>query len=75
MSAIGVLLCVGAVIAFIDALRRSPSEWIEADRNRGYWLITLVLFSVFAAPFYALFVLPRFPHRQQIDGSFLKNSR
>jgi beta-lactamase regulating signal transducer with metallopeptidase domain len=75
MSAILVLLYAAALIAFVDALRRPASQWVQADRNKTFWLMMLVLLNVLVAPLYALFVVPRFTRGQSdLDAAFLKRS-
>ncbi|MFI4991566.1 MAG: PLDc N-terminal domain-containing protein [Solirubrobacterales bacterium] len=58
---IGVLLIVVAAVAFLDAVRRPPSQWIEADRNRAFWLVMIVLMNVIGVVAYLIAVVPRFP--------------
>ena len=74
MSALVVIFYVIAAIACIDALRRSPSEWIEADRNKGFWIAMLVLLNGLGVLIYVLFVVPRFAARRPVHGEFLKHS-
>lgn len=60
-----ILSLVAAVLTLVDQLRRSPADWIAADRDRGSWVtwtgIAGVLFvGQVAAIAYAIRVLPRF---------------
>jgi hypothetical protein len=46
--------------AVVDAVRRSSSQWVEADRNKSFWITIIVLTNVIGSTIYAAFVLPRF---------------
>jgi hypothetical protein len=74
MSPLIVSIYAITAIAFIDALRRSSSEWLGADRNRAFWLIMIVFLNVLGALAYALFVLPCFAGKPQVDDEFRKRS-
>ena len=75
MTGLVILLYATAVLAFIDAVRRPTSEWVEADRNKAFWLVMLVILNVLGALMYTLFILPRFPRGQsQVENAFLKGS-
>jgi hypothetical protein len=64
-----------AALAFVDGVRRPASQWLEADRNRGYWLTAIVLLNVVGALLYLVFVLPRFPAGSSAGGEmFLKGT-
>jgi hypothetical protein len=65
-------LATGA--AFLDGCRRSSIEWVEADRNRAFWLTMIVVLNVVGAVFYLLLVVPQFSRQQQVDSTFLKQS-
>jgi hypothetical protein len=69
------LLLLAAGAAFLDGFRRPSSQWIEADRNRGFWLGMIVVLNVLGVAAYLLFVLPRFPRGAvDIDRTLLKSS-
>jgi uncharacterized membrane protein YdcZ (DUF606 family) len=76
---IAVIVCsyvIGAV-ALIDQMRRTPSEWAAADRNRAWWtwmtgMLTLVACGVVAGLAYLFGVVPRFGHDDGVDNSFRK---
>jgi hypothetical protein len=65
MTALVVLGYVITVGALIDAVRRPSYAWVEADRNRVYWVSGLVFGLLFLpigvalAVCYAIGVLPR----------------
>ena len=72
---VGSYLC-GAV-ALLDQLRRPPSAWAAADRNRGWWISTTVALGIFAcglfvAAAYLIGVVLAFSNRSQTDASFRK---
>jgi hypothetical protein len=70
-----VVVCYGVTaVAFVDALRRSPSEWLEADRNKAFWLVMLVFLNVLGALAYVLFVVTRFSGSRATGEDFLKRS-
>jgi len=70
---IGVLLILVAAVAFIDAVRRPASQWVEADRNRPFWLTMIVVLNVIGVVAYALAVVPRFPRGAgSTDAELLK---
>jgi hypothetical protein len=73
MSALLVLFWVVTGAAFLDVCRRSSVEWVEADRNRAFWLVMLVVLNIVGAVFYLLLVVPQFPREQQVDSAFLKS--
>jgi len=58
---IGVLLILVAGGAFVDAVRRPASQWIEADRNKAFWLTMIVILNVIGVAVYVIAVVPRFP--------------
>jgi Phospholipase_D-nuclease N-terminal len=58
---IGVLLILAAGAAFIDAVRRPASQWVEADRNKAFWLTMIVILNVVGVVAYVITVVPRFP--------------
>jgi len=75
MSGFGVLCWVITGAAFIDALRRPGSDWVEADRRRAFWVVMIVLLNVFGAAAYALLVLPRMARRKSsVDSAFTKGA-
>jgi hypothetical protein len=52
-------------LALVHALTRPPSAWIEADRNKGFWVtmlivLTLVGLGVVIGPIYGFMVVPNF---------------
>jgi hypothetical protein len=65
MTAVIVLGFVFTIGALVDGARRSSYAWVEADRNRSYWLTGLVFGLLFlpigiAMAFgYVVAVLPR----------------
>jgi hypothetical protein len=65
MTTVIVLGYAATLCALVDGARRSSYAWVEADRNRGYWLSGLV-FGLLMLPVgvamalgYAVAVLPR----------------
>ena len=59
MAAVGWLWWLIGLGFAVDALRRPGEEWLEADRQKGYWVALLAIFSVFAVVPYVIGVLPR----------------
>jgi hypothetical protein len=62
--AIVVVSYVCGVLAILHAISAPQSAWVEADRNRGYWLGTMGVLTLFAlglvaAIAYAVSVVPR----------------
>jgi|NGEPerStandDraft_6_1074524.scaffolds.fasta_scaffold141269_2 hypothetical protein len=52
-------------LALVHALTRQPSAWVEGDRNKGFWVTMLIIFTVFGlgiviGPIYGFLVVPRF---------------
>jgi hypothetical protein len=52
-------------LALVHALTRPPSAWVEADRNKGYWVGILIILTVIGlgiviGPIYGFGVVPRF---------------
>lgn len=53
-------------LCVLDAVRRPVAEWAEADREKSYWVMSLIISGLFALPAlvfvpgYVLGVLPRF---------------
>ncbi len=75
MSAVLVLCWAVTGVAFLDVCRHSSVEWVEADRNRAFWLVMLVVLNIVGVVFYLVLVVPRFPRGQQVDSAFLKSSQ
>jgi hypothetical protein len=75
MSARLAIFWAATGVAFLDVCRRSSVEWVEADRNRAFWLPTLAVLNIVGALFYLLLVVPQCPREQQVDGSFVKSSQ
>jgi hypothetical protein len=74
MSGFTLLFLAIAAVALIDAIAHPMSDWLEADRNRGFWLTMIVILNIAGAVLYALFVRPRFSHGSgSIDPAFRKN--
>ncbi len=73
MSPLTIVFLLVALGGVIDAARRPAVAWVEADRNRGFWIIMMVFFNVLGVVPYALFVVPRFPRGgSTTDDAFLK---
>jgi hypothetical protein len=73
-----VLSYLVGVIALVDQLRRSPSEWTAADRNRSWWLGTTAVLSLFACGLlvgfaYLVGVVPYFADAESMSGDFAKH--
>jgi hypothetical protein len=65
-------LC-GAAAVF-DALRRPHGQWVAADRNRGWWVTTIVTCGVFGlgpivGAIYLLAIVPGFSRSHSYDAS------
>lgn len=58
---IGILLLLTAAAAFIDAVRRPASHWVEADRNKAFWLTMIIMLNVLGVLAYMVAVWPLFP--------------
>jgi hypothetical protein len=58
---IGLLLILAAAAACVDAVRRPASQWVEADRNKAFWLTMIIILNVVGALAYVIAVVPRFP--------------
>ena len=64
--------------ATIHAFAQPHSRWVAADRNRGWWLISMIGFTIFGitgyvvAAVYLIGVVPRFGATS--DNSFQKDN-
>ena len=75
MSGLAVLCWVLTGAAFIDAVRRPGSDWVDADRRRAFWIVMIAMLNVFGAIAYALLVLPRMTGRKaSVDSGFTKGA-
>jgi hypothetical protein len=69
-------LCGVAVV--VDAVRRPHAQWVAADRDRGWWVATIVACSIFglgpmAAGTYLVAIVPGFSRAAGYDsGEFRK---
>ena len=73
---IGILLLLAAAAAFIDAVRRPASHWVEADRNKAFWLTMIILLNVLGVLAYIVAVLPLFPRGEgSTDAQLMKPPR
>lgn len=67
--AVMITIWVVSGLCVLDAVRRTQAEWAEADRDKGYWVTSLVVSGVLALPAlvfvpgYVFGVLPRFTSR------------
>jgi hypothetical protein len=68
-----ILSCVCGVAVIVDALRRSSTQWIAADRDRSFWITMSTILSFFfpVGPLigliYLVGVVPRFSRKAQYD--------
>ena len=77
ITAILVISYLAAAAALADQLRRPASTWAAADRDRGWWIATTIVFGLFAcgifiAPAYLLGVVPHFSGEVAVDDAFRK---
>lgn len=54
---------VVTALCVVDALRHPIAAWAEADREKSFWVVSLLLSAVFVLPAVALGVLPRLKSR------------
>jgi|ERR1035441_1433426 hypothetical protein len=59
MSGLSVLCIILSAAAFVDAVRRPASQWVQADRNKGFWLTMIVLLNILGVVAYVVGVVPR----------------
>jgi hypothetical protein len=64
-----------SVLQIAHMYRRSQSDWVAADRSRGWWLTMTVCLGMFGlglltAVIYVVGVLPRFAAATPIDDAF-----
>ena len=60
-----ILSYASGIVAILHGLAKPASEWVAADRNRGYWLTMMVTGTVvgvglIATAFYVVGVVPRY---------------
>jgi hypothetical protein len=77
ITAIWIISLLSGGLALGDQLRRPASEWVAADRDRGYWVMVTVIGSLFclglvAAVAYGISVVPRFGTAGGPDHEFRK---
>jgi hypothetical protein len=75
MVALLITSYVCGVLAFVHGFSRPASQWVGADRNRGFWLGTIATVTVFglgliAALAYIIGVLPHYAN--DANTAFLK---
>lgn len=79
--AVLIVICVLTGLCLIDAARRPTAQWAEADRDKGYWVTSLVMSGILVlpavvlVPAYLIGVLPRFAsttQRERTPSPFAK---
>jgi hypothetical protein len=75
------LLWALSVLCAIDSVRRPQLQWIEADRNRSWWMPMLIVNaivpvgSIFFVPAYVFGVVPRLSGRATSNSSEFSKRR
>lgn len=74
-----VSVAVVSTLCFVDGVRRSAAQWLDADRAKTWWLVALAfsgwlcLPAVVVVPAYLIGVVPRFsPRLAQGEDRFRK---
>lgn len=70
-----VISYVSGIAAILHGFGRPASDWVAADRNRGFWLTTMITgtalgVGLIAAAFYFVGVAPRYT--SGVDSAFRK---
>ena len=68
-----VISCLCGAAVLVDAYRRPHTQWIAADRDRGFWVV-LIAFLSFVVPagplmglIYLFAIMPRFSREADYD--------
>lgn len=77
ITAIFVISYLIGAVTVLDEMRRPHSAWVAADRNRGWWITTSVIFGIagcglFMGIAYLVGVLPGLSQSGAVDPSFRK---
>lgn len=67
MTALVVVFWLVTLATAADAIRRPQSAWAEADRAKGYWVATILVFNVLGVVAYLVGVVPKFPAGDQAN--------
>jgi hypothetical protein len=57
-SAIGWLYMLIGIAGTVDALVHPQSNWVHAERNKPFWIVMMLVFSIFAVLPYLIGVRP-----------------
>lgn len=59
-AAITVIWWIGGIAGIVDALVHPASDWAQADRKKGSWIVVMLFLGIVGTVIYLLAVRPRF---------------